>query len=206
MADLRLATTRLRRAFLRHRRLIAATSAAAAALTAVQIFAPAPPPTSAVVVAAHDLSGGTVIIPADLRVVQMRPDLAPAGAATVEEAVGETVAGPMRTGEPLTDLRVVGAAMIAGYDGDVVAAPVRIQDQDVVALLRVGDRIDIYAAVADPDSTAVRIVEQAPVVALPQLEDDSRDGALVVLAVAPEDAAKLAQASATAPLSVSLRG
>ncbi len=185
---------------------MAATSAAGAVLLTVQILAPSPPPSTAVAVASHDLEAGTRIGAGDVRVVQLTSDLVPAGAFRADQLVGATVAAPMRAGEPLTDRRIVGAAMVAGYAEGLVAAPVRIHDSEVVALLRVGDRIDLYAAAADNGDAARRVVDEAPVVTLPPIGDDGREGALVVLAVTPDDAARLAQASALAQLSLTLRG
>ena len=160
------------------------------------------------VVAAHDLAGGAVIQPADVRSVEADPDLVPGGAArSTDRVLGEVVAGPMRSGEALTDRRLVGSALIAGYGSDLVATPVRLQDEDVVSLLRVGDRIDVYAADGDPTSSARQVVSDAAVVMLPaQGEAMGRDGALLVLAVTPDAAARLAQAGATEQLSVTLRG
>ncbi len=206
MTDLHDLASSVRRAFLRHRRLVAATSAAAAALTTVQILSPSPPSTEAVAVVSRDLDAGTVLTTHDIRVVEVTPRLVPAGAADADQLVGETVAAPMRAGEPLTDLRIVGAALVDGYAEGLVATPVRINDSDVVALLRVGDHIDLYASAADAGDVAVRVLDEAPVVTLPQQNEDSRDGALVVLAVTPDDAARIAQASAMAQLSLSLRG
>jgi pilus assembly protein CpaB len=207
MAEIRDITARLRRTYLRHRRLGTAGLAAVAVVSAVHVLAPEPPRTTPLVVAAHDLASGRVIAPGDLQVVQTDPDLVPAGAATNDtDLLGRVVAGPMNAGEPVTDRRVLGAALIAGYPLGLVAAPIRIQDPDVVALLRVGDRIDIYASTGDPDVPALRVVSDVAVVALPTADPTDRDGALVVLAVTQADAARLAQASATTALSVSLRG
>ncbi|MBA2446207.1 MAG: flagella basal body P-ring formation protein FlgA [Nocardioidaceae bacterium] len=206
MTDLHRVASNMRRAMLRHRRLIAATSAAAAVWSTVHILSPTPPPATAVAVASHDLEAGTVLSAADVRVIEWASELVPTGASPPDQLAGQTVAGPMRAGEPLTDRRVIGAASMAGYADGLVAAPVRIHDSDVVALLRVGDRIDLYAAAANTGSAAQLLVDQAPVVTLPQLDDDSRDGGLIVIAVTPDDAARLAQASAMAQLSVTLRG
>jgi Flp pilus assembly protein CpaB len=68
----------------------------------------------------------------------------------------------------------------------------------------VGDRIDVYAARRDT-SLADRVVAGARVVTLPRPANDQEEGALAVLAVTPDQAAALAQASATAPLSLTLR-
>lgn len=190
----------------RHRRLIAATLAAGAVFCLARVVAPAQPEVSAVVVAARDLTGGTVVRADDVRTVQMPPDVVPAGAFSAEAAaLGASVAAPMRAGEPLTDRRVLGAALIDGYPAGTVASPVRIEDADVVALLRPGDRIDLYAPTGD-SGLAARIVTDAVVMMLPRADETSRGGALVVLAVSQAEAAEIAEASASSMLSVSLRG
>lgn len=135
----------------------------------------------------------------------MPPSLAPAGAfATTSAVIGSTVAGPLRAGEMLTDRRVLGTALLAGYAPGLVAAPVRIQDAEVVTLLHAGDTIDVYAASA-AQGPATQIASAVPVLMLPRAVDNGASGALIVLAVTPTDAAELAAASATAPLSVTLR-
>jgi len=206
MADFDSAVRRVRRPLVRHRRLIAATLAAGAVFCLARVVAPAQPEVSAVVVAARDLTGGTVVRADDVRTVQMPPDVVPAGAFSAEAAaLGASVAAPMRAGEPLTDRRVLGAALIDGYPAGTVASPVRIEDADVVALLRPGDRIDLYAPTGDSGLTA-RIVTDAVVMMLPRADETSRGGALVVLAVSQAEAAEIAEASSSSMLSVSLRG
>jgi len=158
------------------------------------------------VVAAHDLTAGQQLGPGDLRRVDMPAALVPEGTSvSAESLLGRTVAGPMRAGEPVSDHRVVGDALVAGYPDGSVATPVRIDDPDVVALLRVGDEIDVFVAVADDVDDARLVVRGAAVVTLPEPGDDLRDGRLVVLAVQSREAATLAQASAQGPISVSLR-
>lgn len=204
MADLRVVLSRVRRLFLRHRRPLSALVAGAAALALVQTLAPSPPVRRPVVVAAHDLASGAVLVGSDLMISMLPPSAVPAGSAT-SPAVwsGRQVAGPMRQGEPITDRRVVGRSLIAGYPPGIVAAPVRIHDPDVVSLLRVGSRIDVYAA-RDATSPASVVVADVPVISLPRT-DDEQDGGLVVLAVTSTQAAALAEASASAPLSLTLR-
>lgn len=199
------AVRRVRRPLVRHRRLIAAALAAGAVFCLARVVAPAAPELSAVVVAAHDLAGGTVIGADDVQTVQMPPEVVPAGALSAEgAALGAGVAAPMREGEPLTDRRVIGATLVAGYPPGTVASPVRIADADVVALLRPGDRIDLYAPTGDR-GPAARLVTDAVVMMLPRAGEASRDGALVVLAVSQAEAAEIAQASASSRLSISLR-
>lgn len=206
MADARLTTRRLRRACLRYRRWIAGALAAAAVWAIVSALAPPPAATTPVVVAAHDLTSGTVIHVADLAVVQIPSAMAAHGiTGSPAQLVGETVAAPMRAGEPVTDRRVVSDALITGYAEGLVAVPLRIDDADVVALLRVGEHLDVYASVGDGLAAAHRVVSDAPVVTLPHADSQGSSGALIVLAVTPDDAAELAQASVAAELSVSLQ-
>jgi len=206
MVRLRDVTAVVRRRFLRHRRLVVAALAALTAYSSVQALAPPPPPTASVVVAARDLGSGTRLATSDVRLSAVAPDDVPDGAATqISSVLGKVLAAPMRSGESLTDRRVMGPALVAGYPGDMVAAPVRIQDADVVGLLHVGDRVDVYSSNGDQSVAARRVVAAVPVVALPSMPETGREGALVVLAVSEDAAALLAQASATTYLSVSLR-
>ncbi len=207
MADLSDIATKIRRTLRRHRRWTVALCAALAVFSFTRALAPPAPPTTSVAVAARDLPAGQVLGPDDVRVVELPRGMAPAGvAASAEALVDRTLASPIRKGEPISDRRVVGDALVAGYAAGLVATPVRINDADVVSLLRVGDHIDVYAAVSDDVDDARRVVTDAAVVTLPQVAEESRDGALVVLAVTPGDAASLAQGSAAGPLSISLRG
>jgi Flp pilus assembly protein CpaB len=209
MASLPDTLSRVRRSYLRHRRLLTAGFAAVAVLCLGHVLAPGSPARTAEVVATHDLEAGSVLGSGDLRVVRTDPQAVPAHAATETAALtGRTVAAPMRAGEPFTDQRLVGRSLVRGYPGDVVAAPVRVQDAAAVSLLRVGDRIDVYSASGDPSRPADRIVAGAYVVTMPAPDPraDARGGALVVLAVTEPEAARLAQAAADASLSVSLLG
>lgn len=204
MADLHVVSSRVRRLLLRHRRPFGALMAGGAALALVQTVSPSPPVRRPVVVAAHDLPAGAVLGSSDLSVAMLPPSAVPAGSSPSSSTFsGKRVAGPMRAGEPITDRRVLGRALIAGYPRGIVAAPVRIHDPDVVALLQVGSRIDVYAA-RDASSLAAVVVADVPVIGLPRT-DDEHEGGLVVLAVTSTQAAALAEASATAALSLTLR-
>ena len=158
----RLVTTR--RAVLARRRPLAALLAGVAVLAGLRAVAPPPVPTVEVLVAARDLSAGSVVGSDDLLPAAYSPGLAPHGLA--DDPVGRVLAAPLRQGEPVTDVRLVGPSLTEGYDG-LVAVPVRLPDAGAVALLRVGDRIDLVAT--DPEvGTARTLASSVPVVALPQ--------------------------------------
>jgi pilus assembly protein CpaB len=194
-----------RRLYLRHRRAAAALLAGVAAFIMVRAASPPAAETVPVVVATADLAGGAGLQAGDVRVVRMPPPLAPAGSfASLAAVVGRTLAGPVRTGEPLTDRRLLGRPLLAAYGSGVVAAPVPLQDADVAALLHAGDVIDVYAATST-DEPARLLASAVPILALPQPTVDTEGGPLVVLAVTPSQAASMAAASAVAPLSITLR-
>ncbi|MEU6820513.1 RcpC/CpaB family pilus assembly protein [Streptomyces atriruber] len=89
-----------------------------------------------------------------------------------------------------------------------VTAPVRIADADTVRLLRPGDRVDVIAADGSPAGGAEpRVVASgARVSAVPEPgEGPAESGALVVLSVPRDTAARLAGAGASARLAVTLR-
>jgi Flp pilus assembly protein CpaB len=203
--------TRLRRAVRRtvlaRRRPLAALCAAVAVLAAVHAARPSPSETVAVTVAARDLASGTVLGPDDVVVRRFPAGTAPHGAET--QAIGRTLAAPVRRGEPVTDVRLVAPGLVSGYPGRV-ALPVRIADPDAVGLLRVGDRVDLVAA--DPRTgTASYVAVGVPVLALPAPADqDVRSsgltGRLVVVAAVPSEVDAIAGAAATELLSLVISG
>jgi Flp pilus assembly protein CpaB len=201
----------LRRAATWHRRLLAAGLAAAAVAIGLQVLRPPPPPTTEVLVAAHDLQAGTTIHLGDLVTRALPADSIPAGALAPGAAVtGRAITGPIRTGEVITDVRLVGPALVAGLGDGLVATPVRIADAGTAVLVHPGDRIDVLATPASQDLTGqpTRIVAaDVVVVAVPGDEGAGYlDGALLVLATTPAQAAALAGATVTDRLSLTLRG
>ncbi|WP_137294305.1 SAF domain-containing protein, partial [Nocardioides dongxiaopingii] len=147
-------------------------------------------------VAARDLPAGEVVHERDLATVALPPDAVPSGLAGV--ATGRVLAAPVSRGEPLTEVRLVGERLTAGRP-DLVAVPVRLPDAGTVALLRVGDVVDLVAA--DPQAgTASAVAPGATVLALPAADDvtgpTGMPGRLVVLGVAPSEVTDLADATA----------
>jgi pilus assembly protein CpaB len=208
MQPVRVSLTRFARTVGWHRRLLAAGLAAGAVALALQAAEPEAGPTVPVVAAAGELPGGVALTDEDLRLVDLPPDLVPAGAmASIDQAVGRLLAGPMHAGELLTDVRLVGPGLLAGWGGDLVATPVRVADPGVLALVRPGDRIDLYATPVSALGPATVIAAQVPVLALPAADDQAvlADGALLVVASTQHQAGLLAEAAVTSRLSVVLR-
>lgn len=207
----------LRMALSRHRALLSAGLAAGAVATSLGVLAPQAEAGVAVVVAARDLAAGTALTVDDLRVADVPPGLAPAGASASPVAlVGRVLAAPLRRGEPLTDVRLAGASLLAAASEGLVAVPVRIADAASAGLVTAGDRVDVLAAAssagaagagagsAAPPYAAV-VASDAQVLAVPTAVQDGGDGALIIVATTPSVAARLAAAAVTSRLSLTLR-
>lgn len=188
-----------------HRRALAAVLAAAAVALAVQAARPAPPATVEVTVAARDIPGGAALQEADLTTVAIAPDRVPPTAVPVDEGVGSVVVGPVGAGEVLTSSRLLGTTLLTGWGPDLVAAPVRIADASAAALLSPGDHIDLLGA--DGSGHADTLGADVPVLTVPHAADRSSldDSALLVVAVTPEQAARLADAAVAKRVSFILR-
>jgi Flp pilus assembly protein CpaB len=186
---------RVRRLVLARRRLLAALLTGVAVASGVQA-ATAPPPSSVgVLTAARDLPAGAVLGSNDLVTVDFVPGSVPTG--MPREAIGRTLAAPVRRGEPITDVRLLGPALTAG-DPELTAVPVRLPDAGMVRLLEVGDRIDLIAT--DPQGSGASVVATGvPVLALPPVSAEGGDasgqpGGLVVVGVTPTEVIGLADA------------
>ncbi len=162
-----------------------------------------------VVVARSDLAAGQVMGLDDLGTAALPADAVPDGStagSSTQLLVGRSLAAPVRRGEPVTDVRLVAPGLLEGYPG-LVGSPVRIADPGVVRLLRVGDRVDLVATAPD-GSSAVLVVADAPVMALPQDrtgDDGVLGGGLVLVAVTSVEARELARGAVGSVMSVVLK-
>lgn len=186
----------VRRQVLARRRLLAALCTAGAVAAALHAVAAPPPASVTVRTAAHDLPAGTVLSEADLGSVGFAAGSVPDGLA--EDAVGRTLASPVRAGEPITDVRLVGEGLAEAHP-DLTAMPIRLPDPGGAALLDAGDRIDLVAT--DPQAGGSRVVATgALVLAVPPAasggDPASPGGALIVVGVPPSSVALLSEASA----------
>lgn len=188
---------RVRRAVLRRRRPLAAACAAVAVVAGVTAASDPAPATVPVLVAAHDLPAGTVLDAADVTTAAFAEGSAPARLAA--DPVGRVLAAPVTAGEPVTDVRLVGAGLAEGRPG-LSAVPLRLPDPGMVALLRVGDVVDLVAA--DPQGGgATKVARATPVLALPAA-DDTQTGAglpgrLVVVGLTETQVTEVAEAALT---------
>jgi Flp pilus assembly protein CpaB len=191
------AVTRVRRLVLRRRRVLAAGLVALAVGAGLHSVAPPAPAGTTITVAARDLPAGETLTAADVTTAELPQGAAPD--ALVDAPLGQTLAGPVTRGEPLTVARLVGAGLTQADPG-ITALPVRISDPDQAALLTVGDRIDLMAT--DPQRvTTSTVAADVAVLAVPPQGPDSTGGALtgrlVVMAI-PSSAVEQVTAASVA--------
>lgn len=197
---------RLRRSWrtrvLAHRRALVAVCLGVATVATLRALAPPPAPTDDVWVATRDLPAGVVLAPDDLTPAAYARGTAPDGAVT--DAAGETLASPLRRGEPVTDVRLLTPDLMAGHPGRV-AVPVRVVDPAAVDLMRVGDQVDLLST--DPAAgTVTTVARGATVVALPAdragVSGGATAGRVVVVALAPGEVEAVTVAAVRQFLSV----
>ncbi|EOM77626.1 flagellar biosynthesis protein FlgA [Rhodococcus rhodnii] len=164
--------------------------------------------TATVVVAARDLAPGTVVGAEDVTAAQRVESMLPAGAVVgIGDVEGRTLAGPVRAGEILTDVRVVSPRLAQAATGDGAArvVPVRLADAGVVDLLREGDRVDVLSTTGDDERSAEVVASNAVVVLVDQGgESSDRRDRMVMLALPGDAAERVAVASLTEALAVTL--
>jgi pilus assembly protein CpaB len=187
------------------RMLVLRRTASALLVTLALVTAVTPASGSArapVVVAAVDLAAGRTLHAADLTLRHWPPELVPAGAVRDPVAAdGRVLVGGARAGEPLTDVRLVGAGPTPV--GQAAAVPVRLADAAVAALLLPGRRVDVVT-VGERSDQPVLLAANAVVLAV--LAEDSRvRGRLVIVSMPRDTATRVAAASLTEQVAVTLR-
>jgi len=187
------------------RRVAAAVLVGLAAITA--LFASRDPfPGDVMVVAARDLSPGTVVEASQLTVRRLPAQAVPDGAARSPAAVlGRTLAAPVRRGEALTDVRLTGPDLtrLVASNSQLMSVPLRLADPGVAALLRTGSTVDVVT-VGPQQGEPVVLARGARVLAVLESATAQRDGKLVLIALDPVAATRVAATSISQGLTVTV--
>jgi Flp pilus assembly protein CpaB len=162
-----------------------------------------------VVVAARDLAPGTVLEAREVTLRALPAQVVPDGAARAPTAVlGRTLAAPVRRGEPLTDVRLAGPELTRSVstNPELVSVPLRLADSGVAALLRPGATVDVVT-VGERQDEPVVLARGARVLAVLDAgtHTGEHDGRLVLIALDPLAATRVAAASISQTLTVTLR-
>jgi pilus assembly protein CpaB len=179
-------------------------------LAAVLALAPdrGPSADNTVVVAARDLTPGTVLEASALTLRALPAQSVPDGTARTPTAVlGRTLAAPVRRGEPLTDVRLTGPdlARTVTTNPDTVSVPLRLADPGVAALLHPGATVDVVT-VGEREGEPVVLARGARVLAVLEAgtRTGEREGRLVLVALDPVAATRVAAASISQTLTVTV--
>jgi pilus assembly protein CpaB len=172
------------------------------------------PGTVTVLVAARDLVPGGMLVAADVAERELPTEVVPAGAMTdVAALTGRVLASAARAGEPITDVRLAGPELVAlqAPSGDTATVPVRLSDPDVAELLHPGSKVDVVG-VGERSGEPTVLAEQATVVTVLDEQRSSfgqpgraQQGPLVVVVLPQQAARRVAAASLSQPLTVTLR-
>lgn len=181
--------------------------AAGALATLALVLAVAPDPGAGgvpVVVTAVDVAAGATLGPADLAVRSWPAELVPGGALPDPAgAEGRVLVGAARAGEPITDTRLAGPAAALGAPPGAAAVPVRLADSGAAALLVPGSTVDVVTVGGENGEPLVLATAAAVLAVLPP--DSPASGRLVLVAMPSGVAARVAAASLTEQVAVTLR-
>ncbi|MGU3432070.1 SAF domain-containing protein [Actinomycetes bacterium M1A6_2h] len=159
-----------------------------------------------VVSAGHDLRPGMVLTESDLTSTRIERTSVPDGATTSSaDATGRTVAGPIRSGEILTDVRLLGPRLAGSAlsTPDARVVPIRLADPSLANIVQAGDVVDVLT-VDDEDGTRV-LADGAVVVLVPDADAGTRaQERLILLGLASDAATSVAAASLVSALTVVL--
>lgn len=162
-----------------------------------------------VAVAARDLPPGTVLGATEVTLRELPAQVVPDGAAQTPGAVlGRTLAAPVRRGEPLTDVRLAGPDLTRAVSTDpaAVSVPLRLADPDIATLLHPGVAVDVVTTGERQDEPVV-LAHGARVLAVLDAgtRTGARDGRLVLVALDAVAATRVAAASISQTLTVTVR-
>ncbi|MEU7475500.1 SAF domain-containing protein [Lentzea sp. NPDC042327] len=136
------------------------------------------------VVATRDLPAGVPLGPSDVRVQPLSVPL-PGSFPSPGAVIGRTLSTPTRAGVPLTDFA------LATGPPDLASVAVRVADQELAAVVRVQDRVDVVSAEGEVLASDASVRETR--------------GQVVVLTLPRRNATRVAAASLEHALAVTLR-
>jgi pilus assembly protein CpaB len=172
-----------------------------------------------VAVASKALPVGTMISTSDVKLVPWPASSPVAGGySTVEEVVNRGLIAPVVENEPLTASKVASAEAGAGLPPSIAAGmrAISVKVNEVIGVAGFvvpGTRVDLVVTLANRDDSMSRVVVsnvQVLAAGTKYDQDQARDGkpvpsTVVTLLVTPEDAERIALASASGSIMLTLR-
>lgn len=190
----------------RNRRLAVALLLAVAAGIAVHHLSPVSEQRVAVLSASRDLPVGTAVVPGDLVLLDVPPEVVPAGSFSSPSSVeGRQLASPLRKGQIATDAQLLGPGLLAGAPPGTVAVPLRLADPSSLQLVSPGQLVNVV--VTEDHEFGTRHTSEELAAAVPVLWTPSQGGkpgqwlgtgetdGLLVVAADQEQSARITGAS-----------
>ncbi len=194
----------LQRALRWHRRLLAAVLAAVAVYCVLAALTDEDPGV-AVLAAARPVPGGAILTTDDLTLLTLPAAAVPEGALTVAaDALGRTVVAPLPARSVLTSSSLTSGGTLVARGR--VALPVTLAADAPLALLTVGDRVDLLGA--GQDGAVTVLATAVRVVAIPAPDAGGVLGGtppVILVDLTADQAAAVVSAAAVAPVAFALR-
>jgi pilus assembly protein CpaB len=178
----------------------------------------AEPRAASVIVAARDLSVGTMVRAADVRVMRWPGNAPPPGyLGTVEAAVGRGVITPVRANEPLLDSkladRAAGGGLSVSIPEGMRAVSVKVDEViGVAGFVLPGTRVDVLVTLraSGNEATTQVILQNIPALAAgestqPDAQGKPHEVTVITLLVTPEQAENLILAANEGRIQLALR-
>lgn len=163
----------------------------------------------AVLVAVRDVAPGSALSASDVQVRRWPAALVPENALnSVDQVAGRVLAGAAGAGEPITSHRLAGPELARRARGraDAVSVPIRLADADIAGLLGPGQKVDVITVGNRADQPSVLASAAIVLTVLPDHGKTAGGrGRLVLVSVPGQAAAKLAAATLSQEVTVTLR-
>lgn len=160
------------------------------------------------IVAARDLSPGSKLDAADVRVEKLSAATLPDGIQSdVAAVVGTTLTGPVRRGEALTDVRLLTPRLAEAAAGPMARiVPLSLDETAVLDLIRPGDVVDVLAASGESDTPPRVVATDAIVVLVSEKASGTGAGAdrVVLVALPAHEANEVAAATLVQTVTLTL--
>lgn len=160
------------------------------------------------IVAARDLSPGSKLDAADVRVEKLSAATLPDGIQSdVAAVVGTTLTGPVRRGEALTDVRLLTPRLAEAAAGPMARiVPLSLDETAVLDLIRPGDVVDVLAASGESDTPPRVVATDAIVVLVSEKPSGTGAGAdrVVLVALPAHEANEVAAATLVQTVTLTL--
>lgn len=123
-------------------------------------------PMNTVVVASHDLSTGTTLNRGEVQLKALPVEAIPTGTlSSLDAALGQILAAPLPAGAPIIDRQLLTSDFAASAPPGTVITAVTLDHQATAAMLRAGDRIQLYSPSNAPgDSSEAQLLTDSALV------------------------------------------